>query len=352
MLFVNRRLRTISFGAIPLLLLTGLVTFDHIPGTSVSLTVPYAAEGPGPTFNTLGEYDGKQVVDIQGTELDPTTGNLNMTTVSVRSNMTLMQAMGRWLFNKDTLVPIEQVFPQDQTEEQVTQANQEAFSTSEASATIAAMNYLHLPVSTKVAQTVDGSPAADALQEGDLITAIEGDTKATPAQVVEAVQSKKPGDEITLGLERDGQQLEEKVTLASNPHDDKTAFLGASMEAVPGGGISVDYNLEDVGGPSAGMMFSLAVIDKLSPGELTGGKFVAGTGTVDDEGTVGPIGGITHKIQAARDAGAEVFLAPADNCAEAASEAKGITILKVSTVSDAIDQLTKYNNGEDAATCS
>ena len=123
------------------------------------------------------------------------------------------------------------------------------------------------------------------------------------------------------------------------------------MEAIPAGGISVNYNLEDVGGPSAGMMFSLAVIDKLSPGELTGGKFVAGTGTIDDEGTVGPIGGITHKIQAAKDAGAEVFLAPADNCAEAASEDDGITVLKVTSIDDAISQLEAYNAGKDVVTC-
>lgn len=348
---MNRQLRTIALGAVPLVLLSCLVTFDRIPGTDISLTVPYAAEGPGPTFNTLGEYDGEPVVDIQGADLDETSGNLNMTTVSVRSNMTLLQAMTRWLLYGDTLVPIEQIFPQDQTEEEVNQANEEAFSVSEASATIAAMNYLELPVSTRVAQTTDASPAKDVLQEGDIILSVDGEDKTSPSQVRDAVQAKKPGDELTIGYEREGIKQEATVTLAAHPHDESVAFLGVSMEAIPAGGISVNYNLEDVGGPSAGMMFSLAVIDKLSPGELTGGKFVAGTGTIDDEGTVGPIGGITHKIQAAKDAGAEVFLAPADNCAEAASEDDGITVLKVTSIDDAISQLEAYSAGKDVVTC-
>lgn len=103
------------------------------------------------------------------------------------------------------------------------------------------------------------------------------------------------------------------MVLGKNPHTGK-GLLGVILVSVPADGATIEYNLEDIGGPSAGLMFTLAVVDKLSPGELTGGKFIAGTGTISESGEVGPIGGITHKIRAAKDAGAEVFLTPAANC--------------------------------------
>ncbi|MCQ9343072.1 YlbL family protein [Corynebacterium kozikiae] len=350
---MNRRLRTLILGFIPVGLLGLLVTVDHIPGTSINLTVPYAAEGPGPTFNTLGEVDGQDVVEIEGAELDPTSGNLNMTTVSVRTGMTLAQALGRWLLTNDTLVPIEEIFPQDMTEEEVQEANQQAFSTSEAAATIAAMNYLNLPVNINVAEVLEDSPAQGVLQPGDTLLRVNGEPVTGAAQVRDTIRALAPGTEITITYQRDGQESEGKVVLGASPDDADRALLGVLMEAAPASGIDVTFHLEDIGGPSAGMMFSLAVIDKLSPGELNGGKFVAGTGTVDDSGEVGPIGGIVHKVDAARQAGAEVFLAPRANCAEAVSREHGdMTIIAVDSIEDAIAELEAYNSGQAVETCS
>ena len=139
---MNRRLRTVTLGALPVLLLTLLATSSSIPGTNISLAVPFAAMGPGPSFNTLGDFDGKQVVDIQGAEVDKTSGNFNMTTVAVRQNMSLAQAVSRWISSSDTFVPIDQVIPRGQSREQTEQENQQAFLTSESAATLAAMNYL------------------------------------------------------------------------------------------------------------------------------------------------------------------------------------------------------------------
>ena len=124
---MNRRFTTLTFGAIPVFALAALVNLDHIPGTNIALTVPYAAEGPGPMFNTLGKVNDVDVVQITGTDVDHTSGNLNMTTVSVRTNMTLVQAISRWLLTSDNLVPIDQVIPQNKTEEEVNQLNQQAF---------------------------------------------------------------------------------------------------------------------------------------------------------------------------------------------------------------------------------
>ena len=112
------------------------------------------------------------------------------------------------------------------------------------------------------------------------------------------------------------------------------------------------FNLSDVGGPSAGLMFTLAVIDKMSAGDLNGGKFVAGTGTIDPVGKVGPIGGIQYKMVAAREAGAETFLVPADNCAEGRSMGDDcMELVKVDTLSGAVDSLHTLTSGGRPPAC-
>lgn len=348
---MNRRTRTIALGAIPLLMLTGLVSMDRIPGTDIDLTVPYAAEGPGPLFDTLGQFNGKDVVEITGTDLDQTEGSLNMTTVSVRTGMTLSNALGRWLFTDDTLVPIEQVFPQDKTEDEVREMNQEAFTSSEASATVAAMNYLRLPTGTEIAGIVDGTAADGVFNIGDRIVAVEGQEDLTPAEIQAEIQKRSVGDNITIKVRtQDGQEQEESVTLGESLGHKGRPQLGILMTAVPAGNMEVTYNLEDVGGPSAGMMFSLAVIDKLDDANITHGKSVAGTGTIDENGNVGPIGGITHKVRASIDAGADVFLAPSMNC----GELKGmddIPIIAVTNIESAIQSLDNFANGREYPRC-
>ena len=348
----NRRMRTLVWGAVPVLALSALVSLDHVPGTDISLTVPYAAEGPGPMFDTLGEVEGTPVVEIEGTEPDETAGELRMTTVSVRSGMTLAQALSRWLLTDDTLVPLEQVFPPDMSPEEVEQSNKAAFSSSEAAATVAAMNHLGLPVEIVVAETIGGSAAAGRLEAGDVIIGVDGQSVDKPGQVQEIVRAKEPGEEITLGLRRDGDTRTETLELGANPQDEKLAMLGVYMNSRPVNGVEVSYNLQDIGGPSAGMIFSLAVIDKLSPGELNAGRTVAGTGTIAEDGTVGPIGGIEHKVRAAAEDGVELFLSPAANCAEALKGQQGdMVIAQVTTLDEAITAMEDFGAGRDVLTC-
>ena len=345
-------MKTLVWGAVPVLALTGLVTMDSIPGTDIRLTVPYAAEGPGPTFNTLGQVDGQDVVEVTGEPADDTSGNLNMTTVSVRSNMTLAQALGRWLTTDDTLVPAEQVFPPDRSPEEIQESNQQAFTASEAAATVAAMNHLGRAVEIEVAGVIEDSAASTHVEIGDLIRAVDETQVDQPGQVRDLVQDKTPGEDIVLSLERDGRVLEHTVTLGPHPGDPSVALLGITMTSEPTDEVSVNYNLRDIGGPSAGMMFSLAVIDKLSPGELNGGRFVAGTGTISEDGTVGPVGGVVHKVRASREVGAELFLAPAANCAEAVSRDHGdLVVARVETLVDAINQMDRFAAGEEVDPC-
>lgn len=364
----SRRVRTIAVGALPVVVIVALLGMTTVPGTDIDLTVPFAAEGEGPTFNTLGEVDGTPVVDITGVdadELDKTSGNLNMTTVAVRTKMTLPQMMGRWLASDDTVVPLETVIPANSNAEEVARQNAAAFASSESNATVAAMNHLGRPLETMVYDVSDGAPADGTVKANDVITSVDGIDVTLPGDVSDAIGDKSPGDGVTLGINRGGKSLTEKVTLGEMPAElagdedaeaatggNGRAFLGVTMVAQPADGIRVEYNLKDIGGPSAGLMFSLAVVDKLSPGELSGGEFVAGTGTIASDGTVGPIGGITHKISAARNAGASVFLVPAGNCSEATSKGHGdMTLLKVDSLDGAVEALNAHNRGEDAATC-
>ncbi|MDY5786358.1 PDZ domain-containing protein [Corynebacterium sp.] len=347
------RRATVALGALPVALLTLALSLDHIPFTDVALTVPYAAEGPGPTFNTLGEVDGTPVVEIDGAPTDSTAGNLNMTTVSVRTNMTLAQALGRWLGAGDTIVPIEQIIPPEVSEDDLRQFNEQAFVGSEASATVAAMRYLGLPTTVVVYDALESSAAHGVLEPGDVITAV-GDTEVTePGQVQRMVREMQPGDELQLGIQRGDEAKELTVTLGESSEEAGQPQLGILMTSEPAGDVDVTYNLNDVGGPSAGMMFALAVIDKLSPGQLNGGRFVAGTGTIHDDGTVGPIGGIAHKIEASRQEGAELFLAPSGNCDEASrAEAGEMVVARVDTLDDAVAAMEDFSAGREVASCS
>ncbi|WP_373692267.1 PDZ domain-containing protein [Corynebacterium sp.] len=347
-----RRLRTLTWGAIPVVLTGALLSIDHIPGTDIALTVPYAAEGPGPTVNTLGQVEDADVVKVDAPETFQPAGHLNMTTVSVRTNMTMAQALGRWMFTDDTLVPIDTVIPQGKTDQEVNEANQQAFTQSESAATVAAMDYLHKPVQVEVAQVLEDSPAAGALEDGDIITAVNGEKVSEPGQVQDKIRDLAPGDEVELGIRRADKGTTARVTLGSHPEDENMPLLGVLMTSVPAGDISVEYNLQDIGGPSAGMMFTLAVIDKLNEEDLTGGKFVAGTGTIGEDGVVGPIGGIVHKVRASRDAGAELFLSPEENCAEATSRDTGdMVVAKVHTLDDAIAAMDAFAHGGEVETC-
>lgn len=370
----RRRVRTVVVGLVPVVALVALLAVPTIPGTDVNLTVPFAAEGEGPTYDTLGDVNGTPVVDITGTDaevdedLADSDGQLNMTTVAVRTKLSLAETMKRWLASDDTIVPVEQVIPPDSTPEEVARRNAAAFAASESNATVAAMGYLDRPLETTVYEIADDAPAAGALRENDVITAV-GDTEVTlPADVAAAVAEHAPGDEVELTVQRGQSEVTESVTLGEVPEElssdasasaaedageSDRAYLGVTMVAQPAGDLKVRYNLKDIGGPSAGLMFSLAVVDKLSPGEISGGKFVAGTGTISADGTVGPIGGITHKIAAAQHAGAEVFLVPSDNCSEAAGRSYDgdIDLLSVDSLDGAVDALEAYNNGGDAPTC-
>ena len=316
------------------------------------VTVPYVSLGPGPTFDTLGEVDGKQVVAIDGTPTKPTSGHLNMTTVSQRDGLTLGQALTLWLSGREQLVPRDLVFPPDKSRDDVEKAQNADFKHSEDSAEYAALGFLKYPEAPTVEKVTDPGPSAGKLQVGDAIDAVDG----TPIPNVEAftalLKKTRPGQEIAIDYRRkNAPPGTARITLGDNADRDY-GYLGIAVLDAPWAPFTIDFNLANIGGPSAGLMFSLAVIDKLTTGDLNGAKFVAGTGTISEDGKVGPIGGITHKMMAAQEAGATVFLVPAENCDEARTvKNDALELVKVATLDQAVDSLHTLTSGGRPPSC-
>ncbi|MEU7963400.1 PDZ domain-containing protein [Streptomyces sp. NPDC049097] len=335
----------------------------------VFIKVPYSEMSPGPTVNTLDEHDGEPVLQISGRKTYATTGHLNMTTVRVTSadyNMNLVEAVYGWLAHDSKVVPHDTLYPDGKTEEQSTQENAEEFSQSQESAKVAALKELDVPVKSWVivATVLKGSPAEGRLHAGDVIKAVDGSAVKAPDDVAELVTKHKPGENVvfTIVPAKEQAAAEKAHTTATRTQDvtittakshdsgQQRAIVGISAGTDHTFPFTIDIKLADVGGPSAGLMFALGIYDKLTPGSLTGGKFVAGTGTIDDAGKVGPIGGIEMKTVGARTMGAQYFLTPKDNCAAAAKDTPGgLTLVKVDTIDDALNALKDIRTGDTAA---
>ncbi|GAB3003080.1 PDZ domain-containing protein [Mycobacterium bourgelatii] len=315
-------------------------------------TVPFVSLGPGPTFDTLGEVDGKQVVQIEGTQTYPTSGHLNMTTVSQRDELTLGEALTLWLSGQEQLVPRDLVYPPGKSRDEVDKANNEDFKNSEDAAEYAALGYLNYPKAVTIATVNDPGPSAGKLKAGDAIDNVNGTPVANVEQFTSLLKTTKPGDVVIIDYRRKNEPAGiAQVTLGKNKDRDY-GFMGVAVLDAPWAPFEVNFNLANIGGPSAGLMFSLALVDKLTTGELVGNTFVAGTGTIALDGKVGPIGGITHKMAAARAAGATVFLVPAKNCVEATSDIPdGLKLVKVETLGSAVDALHAMTSGAPTPSC-
>ncbi|MEY8043341.1 PDZ domain-containing protein [Saccharopolyspora cebuensis] len=334
-------------------LLTSVVLVAAFGLLGAFVRVPYVALGPGPTFNTLGSDGGAPVISVEGERTYPTAGHLNMTTVSVTDHLSMFGALGLWVSGRYALAPRELYFPPDKTEQEIEQQNTAAFSDSQTVAKTAALSHLGYPTEVVVDRIVPGSPAEGLLAPGDRVLSANGKPVPDAAALRTALTGTTPGTEVPIEVQR-GDEQPRTVTarLGENPTGDQQGFLGVAAAERADVDFDVQIRLADVGGPSAGLMFALAIIDKLTPGELNGGRFVAGTGEISATGDVGPIGGIPFKMTKAREAGATTFLVPAGNCAEAAAQApEGLQLAKVGTLDEALAALEALRNGQQPAGC-
>ncbi len=309
------------------------------------LPTGFVVQQPGPVYDTIGEVtdgDGERVplITIDGATTYPTSGSLDLLTVQVVGSpdrpVSWLEAVGAWFDRTRTVVPIESVFPAGQTSGEREQQNAALMSDSQVEAEAAAFAHLGYDVdpSVSVASVADDGAAAGILQPGDVITGVDGvaasDTRALRDAVAEG-----GGAPVVLGIERGGQA--DTVTVTPVAGEDGAWLLGVTVQEQFDLPYDVTFALTNVGGPSAGMMFALGMIDLLTPGELTGGAAIAGTGTITVDGTVGSIGGIRQKLWGASGAGADYFLAPEANCGEVVGHVPdGLRVFAVGSLDDAL----------------
>jgi PDZ domain-containing protein len=337
------------------LIVAGICVVAGLVVASV-VSVPYVALTPGPTINTLGKPGGKELIQISGRHTYATTGNLNLVTVSYTggpgTDFNIFSALRAWLTPDDAVVPASEIYGTGQTQQQVIQQDTQQMLGSQQDATAAALCYLNISYITSdpVAAVVKGTPAYGVLQVGDQITAVDGTPIGCQHDVVSMIKARTPGSPVTLTIDRKGEiRTIRLVTKNSGNRAVVGVELGAPAYRFP---FKVKINLADIGGPSAGLMFALGIVDKLTPGNLTGGRFIAGTGEIQPNGAIQPIGGIQQKMAGARAAGARVFLTPAANCANTAGAVPaGLRIVKVSTLAGAISDLEAIDAGRSVPGC-
>ncbi|RKN39914.1 PDZ domain-containing protein [Micromonospora endolithica] len=337
---MRRRGLTVLLGA----LLTALLSIGVL-----AAPIPYVVLGPGPTVNTLGTDAGKEVIQVSGRETSTSAGQLRLTTVGVQPEVKLRAAIQAWFADDEAVVPRELVYPPGESQEQIEERNAEDFKVSQTSAETAALAALGFPVQVVVKTVVADGPASGVLRPGDVITAVDGQPLPAAARLTELIREKPAGTTFTVGYTRSGTASTARIT---SREQDGRPRIGVEIDQQQPHPFTLSIDLEDIGGPSAGLMFALGIVDKLTPADLTGGKVIAGTGTIDDTGQVGPIGGIAQKLVGAKRAGATAFLVPADNCAEAVRNPQsGLPLLRVATLDDALSALEALRDGRQAPRC-
>lgn len=316
------------------------------------LPTPYVYQRPGPVYDTLGtapSAEGEQVplIAVEGAKTFKTSGSLNLTTVQAVGNRertpSWFELAMAWMDPSRAVVPIDVVFPEGVTSEERDENNAMLMINSQHEATAAALDELGYDTGAKVTvhAAVEGAAAEGLLGEGDVIVAVDGDKISNASALRASIQEGK-GAALELTVLRDGDQ---QISVEITPELDTTNgvdtwLIGIQLKTEYDFPIDVTIQLDNVGGPSAGMMFALGIVDELTPGPLTGGHDIAGTGTIDATGEVGPIGGIRQKLYGARDAGATFFLAPASNCDEVVGHIPdGLQVISTETLEESLGAL-------------
>ena len=345
---MRRRGWTVLLSAVLVALLTWQV---------LSVRVAYVALGPGPTVDTLGQFTDEhgvkqQVITASEQYSTKSAGELQLVTVRVYEDVDLARAIFYWLSDEYAVVPRELIYPREQTKEQIAQEQTEQWTQSQSSAETSALRVLGQAVRVSVTQVTPGSAAEGVLQAGDQIVSVDGTQVTSAGNLAAQIAAQPPGKERSLAIVRGG----ENKTVAVVPGDggQGKAFLGVSLDQQQDNPYDVKINTAglNIGGPSAGLMFALGIVDRVDPTDLTGGINIAGTGEIDDDGVVGPIGGVAEKVIAARDNGATVFLTPESNCPAAKGNVPdGLRLVKVGTLDQALEALKALREGKQPPLC-
>lgn len=320
---------------------------------------PYAIESPGPTVDTLGEVDGKPLIVVDGAPTYPTEGALVLTTVETRGGprnpVDLLRVVRAWLSGRDVVVPVEQVYPRDLSPDDLADLLAAQMTSSQENAVVAALTELgyEVPAELVVAGTVTGTGADGVLAEGDVVLAAAGTSLPTFQALVDLLRETPPGTPVPLDVRR-GERVA-AVEVVTGPDEEGGSVLGVYFDPVFDLPVDVRISIEEIGGPSAGLVFALGVVDVLTPGAMTGGERIAGTGTIAVDGSVGRISSVGLKVAAARRDGATHILVPEENCADAERSAGvgGPRVVPVTTLSGAREAATAIGERrtDDVASC-
>lgn len=323
-------------------------------GLAIALAViptNYVVFRPGPTINVLGEDAGKPIIAISGHKTYRDDGGLRLVTIiptGPNEKVGVFGVLGAWADPSRAAYPRDVIYQPTDTADSVKQQSSAQMTSSQDSAIAAALRVLGIRFSDSVAvATVDADgPSNGKLKAGDRLLSVNGAQVGSVNALIKMIKALPPGTAVRVGISRDGKQSERTITTAPSAADKTKSAIKVAIAPSYNFPFKAELRLADnIGGPSAGLMFSLGVYDVLTPGSLTGGKMIAGTGTIDAQGKVGEIGGIEQKIAGAQRDGARLFLVPAGNCAEAAHahyDKDKITLVRVATLEEAIHDLDAW----------
>lgn len=317
--------------------------------------VPFVAWSPGRALDVAGRDNaGEPVIRVEGLPSAPINGHLRMTTVSVTSvdsHLGLLQAILNHAAPNRDVLPRRMVYPPNKSTQEVKAEEIRMMDDSQANAVIAALRAAGQVVEElpRVDAVSLSGPALNKLQPGDLITAVDGTPVKSTQDVGTRVRAHRIGTPVVFSVLRAGAEMGITVNAAAAPNNPDQAAVGIEVGLGYRYTPKVTYGLDpSIVGPSAGVIFSLAIYDLVTPDEdLLAGRDVAGTGTIRPDGTVGPIGGIQEKIQGAQRAGSKIFLVPAANCKDLAGVRTDMELVKVATLRDAITGLQKLKASQD-----
>ncbi len=304
----------------------GLLAAVLVIGLSVVAArkpVPYVTFAPGPTVNVLGTNAEKDIISVEGHPAYRDKGALRLTTVipsGPTEKVSIPEMVSAWIDPDRAVYPYGALYAKQDTRASVRQQEAVQMVSSQDNAVAAALGLLDISytAAVKVTDVSKGGPADGKLRPGDLVLAVDGKPTHTTDQLVHRIAPLPVGTEVTLTVHRDGQDQKVSLRTTGSPTDKRSSAVRVSIAPSYQFPFQVDLNLsENIGGPSGGLVFALGIYDVLTPGSLTDGKAIAGTGEIDAKGNVGPIGGIQQKLVGAQADGARLFLVPAANCAAA-----------------------------------
>ena len=317
-------------------------------GSLMLLPSGYVIERPGQVFNVMGELDGQQVISAVDVDTYESETQLDITTVSLlgnrESNPGWLQVLWAWLDPEQVVLPLDQVYPPNLSTEQVRAESSAQMEVSQQDAIAAALTQLGYEYSRQlyVASVLEETPASKKLVAADFIIGVNGTPISTFEELKAAIQASE-GNEMVINVIREDQSMDIAITPVMK---DDAYVIGAMVGYTYDFPVEIQLQLGDVGGPSGGLIFSLGIIDSLTPGSLASDLHIAGTGTIDAAGNVGPIGGIELKMIGARNAGAKLFLAPQGNCNEVIGQIPdGLDVVIVETLDSAIAAIAEYQQG-------